>query len=117
MIAKTKTPFTHECSPAIWDLGTVPVIGNSSALLCLGAQCLPRDGLIPITRFGDGSHRLFPGTAAKFPQLVVYLPIRKANETHWHAIGRFKAASLLSPWHPRKAGRQGTCLLADATIN
>jgi hypothetical protein len=64
--------------------------------------------LIPVTLFGDGTHRLFPVSGGKSPQLIVYLPVRKANETHWHAIGSRKAASLLSPWHPGKAGRHGT---------
>jgi hypothetical protein len=73
--------------------------------------------LIPITSFGDGSHRFFSASARKFPQLIVYLPTGKANETHWHAMGGRKAASLLSPWHPRKAGRLGTYLLADANVN
>ena len=67
--------------------------------------------LTPITPTGDPRH-CFPARngATINPVDGNSSSGRKANETHWHAVGRGKSTPLLSPRHLGKAGRRGPSL-------
>ena len=72
--------------------------------------------LIAVTSDRDDCHRHLRRIAAKCIQLMGVLPERKANETHWHAVGRGNVSSLLSPRHLGKASRRGPVRLASTLL-
>jgi hypothetical protein len=87
-----------------------PIIGFSSVRRSTGKFL--RCGLMCITVERDGGYRFFWTSGSECRELVNCPPRRKANETHWHAMGRHQDDLTPLPLAPVK-GRSLRDLSAD----
>ncbi len=94
------------------DSRFTPFSNNWDFTCALEHRGLLRWELICVTVEGDRQYRFLWTSRSEYRELVNYPPRRKANETHWHAMGRHQDDLTPLPLAPVK-GRSLRDLSAD----